>query len=280
MRRFCFNAAALLVLIFLTPFPAYAETAYDRVIKSGTIRCGFITYPPMLARDPNTGAMSGIVADLMTEVGVLLDLKIEWAEEVGFDTSIEGLKAGRYDMICTGFWRNVLESKHVFYTIPYLYSRTGIFVRADDGRFDSDIATMNDPAIRIVTKDGQITGAIAQRDFPKATIVELPNLTSSADLLENIASGKADATFVEAGAGLDYIKANPGKIKSIHDATPLRIYQNTLALPFGASEFKSMIDTALIEIVDNGGMDKIVQKYDPEGKIFLPVAKPYQTPAQ
>lgn len=272
-RRFLIAA---LTLLFFSTHAAHAGQTYDRVIKSGTLRCGYITFPPMVTRNPNTGEISGVVADLMAEIGALLDFKIEWTEEVGFDTSIEGLKAGRYDLICTGFWRNALESKHVFYTAPYLYSRTAVFVRADDTRFDNDIALMNAPSVRIVTKDGQITGAIAARDFPNAAIVTLPNLASSSDLMENIASGKADATFIEAGAGYDYIAANPGKIKSIHDATPLRIYQNTLALPMGESELKSVIDTAMIEIIDNGGMKKILQKYDPEGKIFLPVSKPYE----
>jgi hypothetical protein len=46
----------------------FQESAYDRIIKSGNIRCGYIVYPPNTIRDPKTGAFSGISYDIMSRI--------------------------------------------------------------------------------------------------------------------------------------------------------------------------------------------------------------------
>ncbi|HOO50986.1 MAG TPA: hypothetical protein PLK94_06835, partial [Alphaproteobacteria bacterium] len=67
------------------------ETAYERVIRTGTLRCGYLTYPPLLMKDLKTGEMSGVAHDIMTEIGKRLSLDIEWTEEVGTDVMLQGI---------------------------------------------------------------------------------------------------------------------------------------------------------------------------------------------
>jgi Bacterial extracellular solute-binding proteins, family 3 len=69
---------------------AEAKSVYSRVIESGKIRCGYIPYEPGLIKDPNTGKFSGIMHDTMEEIAKSLNLKVEWTEEVGWGTMIEG----------------------------------------------------------------------------------------------------------------------------------------------------------------------------------------------
>lgn len=87
--------------------PAFAEdgteSAYERVMRTQTIRCGYVVYPPAVIQDPNTGALSGIIYDVMQEAGNLLGLEIEWAEEVGWANTVETIRTGRTDAICVGF---------------------------------------------------------------------------------------------------------------------------------------------------------------------------------
>lgn len=59
---------------------------YDRVIKSGTIRCGYLPYPPYCMKDPNTNKLSGIFVETIELVGKRLDLKIVWSDEVGYES--------------------------------------------------------------------------------------------------------------------------------------------------------------------------------------------------
>ena len=85
---------------------AEAKSVYSRVVESGKIRCGYIPYEPGLIKDPNTGKFSGIMHDTIEEIAKSLNLKVEWTEEVGWGTMIEGLERDRYDAICSPVWAN------------------------------------------------------------------------------------------------------------------------------------------------------------------------------
>ncbi|MEJ0062133.1 MAG: transporter substrate-binding domain-containing protein [Alphaproteobacteria bacterium] len=252
---------------------AVRETAYDRVMRTNTLRCGYILYEPFVRKDPNSGKFSGIAVDLAEEIGRVADLKIEWTDEVGWGTTVEGLKTGRYDALCVGFWRLPTEGKHVFYTLPFSYSMVDVLTRADDTRFDADLALINQPDIRIISADGREDSIIARRDFPKAKLTELSNLAGDSDLMESVASGKADISFQEAATFERYLAANPDKLKKLPLPAPLRVYQNTFALPQD-EKLKSMLDTAINVIVENGGMDIMLDKYDPGRKLLLRIKRP------
>lgn len=254
---------------------SHKETAYERVMRTNTLRCGYVLYGPIVQKDPNTGEFSGIVVDLMNEIGNLLKIKIEWAEEVGWATTVEGLKTGRYDAICAGFWRQSVEAKHVFYTEPFSYSMVGALIRPDDFRFDNRLDLINDPNVKIVSSDGALASAIARRDFPKAQLLEYANLTDPGQLMEDVVSRKGDIIFVDSATMEQYLKSNPGRLRRL-PGPPLRMFQNTLALPQDDIKLKSLLDTVIIELRDNGGMDRILDKYDPEHKQFLRIPKPYE----
>jgi ABC-type amino acid transport substrate-binding protein len=64
------------------------ESAFDRILRTQTIRCGYVVYPPSIIKDPNTGRLSGIFYDITEKMGERLNLKIEWTEEVVFPTMI------------------------------------------------------------------------------------------------------------------------------------------------------------------------------------------------
>ncbi len=250
------------------------ETAFDRVMRTNTLRCGYVLYEPFVRKDPNTGAFSGVVVDMMDEMGKSLNLKIDWAEEVGWATTVEGLKTGRYDVMCVGFWRQSLEAKHVFYTLPFAYSKLGVIVRTDDHRFDNDLNLINQPEIRIASRDGDLSAAVAHRDYPNAKLQQAPNMTTDAQILEDVALKKGDVFFLEDINFNTYAKNNPGKLRRL-DIPPVRVFQNTLAF-LQDEKLKSLLDTVMIELVENGAMDKILDKYDPEKKMLLRIKRPGQ----
>jgi len=68
------------------------NSLYQRVIKSGTIRCGYGMFPPYCMKDPNTGKLSGIFVEILNEAGKNLGLKIDWSEEVGWANIIQGIE--------------------------------------------------------------------------------------------------------------------------------------------------------------------------------------------
>lgn len=268
---------ALLLLPFIS-MQVRAESAYERVMRTGSLRCGYIPYAPAVLIDPNTKKFSGIIPEVMEEAGRLLDLKVEWTEELGFGTMVDALKTGRVDAICIGFWENPAEGKHVFFSRPMYYSPVYPYVRIDDHRFDADISLINRPDITIISGDGEMSGIIARQDFPKARVLSLPNMTGTTDQLLAISTKKADISFFEAWTAEDFIAKHPNSLRRIAAGGPMRVFANTIALPMDDYRLKSMLDAAISQIVNSGQMDKIVSRHETYPGSLLHAARPYEAP--
>jgi ABC-type amino acid transport substrate-binding protein len=274
----------LLAALLLTfSFPAFAAerergSVYDRVISTGKLRCGYVVYAPAVMKDANTSVMSGIVYDVMEEAGHLLGIEIEWTEEIGWGNTVEAIRSGRVDAICVGFWQNPAEGKFLGFTISLWYSAVNGFVREGDNRFDGDLSHINAPNVRIAASDGEMAEIIARQDFPQAQLLSHPNMTSVTEQLLDVKTGKADITFVENYLANEFIAANPGSVKNITKANPVRIFGNTIAVPLGDTKLQSMLNSALVQIINSGLMDKIIQKYEKYPSSLYQIAKPYQAP--
>ncbi len=252
------------------------QSIYDRVVKSGKIRCGYLVYPPGCMKDPNSGKLSGIGIDTIELVAKKLGLAVEWTEEVGWGTMLEGFNTGRYDLIPTPVWTNANRAKVINFSKPLFYSPVYVFCRKDDVRFKNRWELINSPKVKIATIDGGTVEVIAQNDFPKAKHLSMPELTDIAQLLLSVSTGKADVTFAESTVADRFIKNNPGTVESINPDKPIRIFASSWMLKRGEFEFKAMLDTVLDEVINSGAMDKIIVKYERAPNEVFRVALPYQ----
>ncbi len=63
----------LVIILLSSALPAVAqekmkESAYERVMRTGTIRCGYFLFPPLAVKNPNTNMLSGITADIFNKI--------------------------------------------------------------------------------------------------------------------------------------------------------------------------------------------------------------------
>lgn len=269
--------SVLLVLLLSVPAAFAADggtgSAYDRVIRTGTIRCGYFLFPPLSMKDPNTGALSGLAVDVFNKLGDNLGLKVDWTEEVSFAGLIPGLQTGRYDAVCTPMWPTAARAREVEFTEPEFFAALGVWVRADDDRFTGHLEAIDDPSVTIVGVDGQIEQTVRDEQFPKAKMQSLPGGTDFTQQMMDVVSGKADVTFVDKAAGALFEAAHPGKVKNIA-AEPLRVFPFSVAVPGGEIRLKNMLDVAVRELGNTGYIERKLKVYDPDGS-FMPVAKPY-----
>jgi len=252
------------------------ESTYERVLRTQEIRCAYAPNPPTLIKDPNTGTLSGIFYDVMTEAGRRLSLKINWVEEVGYGVIAEGFATDRYDAFCTTVWPTAERSRAASFTIPIYYSPVGIMVRADDHRFDNDYLKLDDPAIRLSVRDGDISDSFAQAAFPRAKRIGVSELSDTVQQLDEVAHGKADATITEPALLFRYLEANPGTLINIAERQPLRVSPNTIMIKPNDYQFKVMLDVTLQELLNSGFINKTLAKYQ-KGPVFMPIALPYRT---
>ncbi|MEJ0063037.1 MAG: transporter substrate-binding domain-containing protein [Alphaproteobacteria bacterium] len=251
------------------------ESAYDRVMRTKTLRCGYALWPPyMLTKDVNTGKVGGIFAEIAEKVADGLHLKLEWAEEVGWSSYIESLRTGRFDVMCAPLWVSAEKAEFLNYTLPLTYSALHFYVRAGDTRFDDNLQKLNAPEYKLATMDGEVSQMTAKRFFPKAAELSIPELADITQLFMNVATGKADGVFNEPGLAKDYASKNPGTLRQV-TKEPFQVFPNSMGMAIGENNLTRTIDSALTELMNSGEIDRIIAKYDPDRSIFMPVAKPY-----
>jgi polar amino acid transport system substrate-binding protein len=248
-----------------------------KVLDKGEIRVGYVIYPPGMIKDANTGKLSGIFHDALEEAGKNLGLKINWVEEVGWGTMIEGLNSGRYDMIGSAVWPTATRAKNVDFTIPLNYGVIGVYVRSDDSRF-INLDKINSESVTLATIDGEISSFVAKEAFPQAKVLSLPQDTQISLVLLNVTTRKADVAFVEPAVAEEFLANNPNTIKNIAKENPIRTYGNTWVVSKNESAFKNMLDVAIQELQNNGKIDELVEQYSKYPGSFYPVSKPYNVP--
>jgi polar amino acid transport system substrate-binding protein len=276
--------AAIIVLgAFALACPSTAQSLreksdiWKRVETSGRIRCAYVTYAPYFIKDPNTGALSGIFVEAMNAIATKLDLKLDWVEEVGYTTMFEGLDSDRYDALCSGLWQNATRGKRAYFTAPLFFNAIRVWVRADETRFKT-LADLNAANVRIAVQDGAIEEAIAQKEFPKAQRVAIPQMSPWPDTLLNITTKKADVTFAEIGVIIPFLDKNPGTLKELITPRPLRVFASNIPIKFGEGELRLVLDSAILEALNDGTIEGILSKYEKAPGEFLRAALPYQIP--
>lgn len=266
----------LAFFILLCATPAYAETAYERVMKTQTIRCGYANYAPGSLKDTATGEINGIAADVIESAAKQLGFKVEWVEETTWGLHLEGLKTKKYDALCSSSFALPSDTLWSETVGPLYYSTIGIWVRPDDKRFVNNYEAINKPEIVVSAIDGTIPAIIAAEDFPNAKIVSQPQFTDYSLNMMNVAQGKADVTFVETWQGNAFAAENPGKLVNIGAQKPLRVYHNYMLVGKGEFELQSMLNTVIKQMQDNGQIEKIIAKYEGTKGSLLRVAPNYE----
>jgi polar amino acid transport system substrate-binding protein len=254
------------------------ETAYDYIIKTTTIRAAYVNYPPGTIVDPKADEVSGIFPDLLRRIGKDTSLDVKFTEEVGYANMIQGLESNRYDIV-GGVWANPNRGKIATVSAPAYYSGIGVWVRAGETRFSSQMnwESINSSDVRVGAIDGSTPLTVAQEQFPKANLVTYPNLTTEPQLFLDLVQNKIDVFFAEPSQGILFAKANPGKIQNIAVDHPLRIFADVFLMKSGEFQLKNLVDTALFDLESRGIVDQLIGKYQPAPGAFYNVAAPYMS---
>ena len=249
---------------------APGESAYARVMRTGTIRCGYLFYPKILQRDLNTGAYSGYAYEFMEEIGKQLSLKIDWAEEMSFASAFDGLKTKRYDVACFPFTlmpgrARVTEFTKPIYSLPYFF-----YVRADDLRFDNAYAKVNDPAVKVAILEGELSQLVKAEDYPKAQTVSITSLADINQVLLQIMTGKADVAMTEPSSSEEFMLKNPGKLRRVPGPS-LRMQPGAFTVAVGEDNLRELLNTTIASLQAMGFIERVFKKYaTAPDQIYMP----------
>lgn len=259
----------LLIAMFAASFPVLAqekESVYERVIKTGTLRCGYGIFPPMVVKDPNTGTLSGIFVDIMKEIGMATGLKVEFTQEIDWGQIAEALKTNKIDAMCAGMVATPKRGTVMAFSDPLFFLKGEAFAREDDRRFDNSYDAINQPDVRLAVNEGDVTQDIARRQFPKAKLVFKTQMAGDDILFMDVASNKADVTFNAPSMVHAFNKKSSVKLRVIPLPRPITIAPNVIAVDIHEQALQDLLNTAVGELHYNGVIADIFEKYGPEAK--------------
>lgn len=266
MNRIFQSILVILIFASSTALASEEETAYERIMKTNTIRCGYYLWPPYVNKDPNTGELSGVFIDVSNSIMKMLGLSVEYVElTLGYQ--MQDLKTGRIDAICGDAPLSLGTIKYIDYSRSYTSVPVYTYVNSDDSRF-STLEDLNSPEVKFVAIDGDLSLELARLIFPKARINTLPNTSDPAQMSMDVSSGKADAVINDPSTVGRFLEANPGTLRPASDE-PLAIYPVSISVLKGENELKNTLDMATEMAINMNVIDRILDKYDPEHQIYL-----------
>lgn len=268
IKTFC-----LALLIAWSGFgAAHAESAYERVIRTGILRCGYTPWPLYFDLDPNTGILTGLSKELTDSIGAILDVKIEYVQTLAGD-QVADLKNGKVDAVC-GDGPYVLSTiKYLSYSTPYFYEGVFAYGRADDQRFQK-LSDLNRASVKFIGMDGDWTPQILKEYFPQASMKTLGNLADASIMLENVANKKTDIALMDPLPVQAFNKTSPAKMKKLFPQV-LYVYGVGFSVAKNEPQLLDTLNAAVLALGNSGKSERLLKKYDAQGNLFLPNAKPY-----
>lgn len=251
------------------------ETAFERVMRTRTLRCGYMFIAPTLIKDNVTGQLSGPSYDLANKIGDLLGLKVEWTEETSFAMEAEGLKTGRYDMACFLHYMRPNLMTSVEFIQPFFFAPILVVQRTGETRFRS-VGDIDKDGIRIGGVDGTIPSLIAQDSFKNAKVLSMPEMTPYSENMMVVMTRKADVTFVDPTIFSSFQAHNPGKLEINKAIPPLRMFAVNFAVGKGEHDLQSMVDAAVKYLLLNRQVERVLGQYE-SMRFAVPVAPFYAT---
>lgn len=247
-----------------------AASVYDRVTKSKTLRCGYMSWPSMVEKDPNTGKMQGMYVDMTEELARGYGWKVQWMEEVPLSDFVTALNTDRIDMMCAPVTPTAQRNQWVYFSRAHVYAPMRAYVRIDDTRFDNQSEKINSPEVKLAAIEGEMTSIIARTIYPQAQLVEITAMQGQSQLFENVATGKADAVFQDPFTYGDYNAHNPNKLRQVI-GNDIGIFSGNYAIKSGEDRFLQVINLGIEDLLNRNYIAKLANDYHLlEAGLYLP----------
>lgn len=237
------------------------QPAYDRVIKTNTLRCAYALYPPFISKDPNTGKLSGFMVDVMEELSKVTEIKVDWTTEIDFGAITPTLQSGKADAFCSGMAITPARGRVLAASLPVSFGAIEAYVRKDDYRFDNAPEKINSTDIKLEVNEGDLSEQIAKRFFPKASLAYRGTMGGEDQLFLDVAMKKADVTFSGPSNLSLFNHDNPQKaLRKVPFPRPLYLVSAAVSTDIKEVALMNLINVSLQDMIDNGSLDALLKK--------------------
>ena len=241
--------AVMLAVLFVLSLTACAKDSDKLTVKKGKLTMATnATFPPYEYIEG--GKVVGIDAEIAALIAKKLDLELE-IKDTEFDSIIPGVQKNKYDIGMAGMTVTDERKQQVSFSTPYAKGVQVVIVPED-----SSIKTTDDLKGKKIGVQQSTTGDIyASDDFGEDNVTKYANGNMAVEALK---AGKVDCVIIDNEPAKAYVDANKG-LKILETSYAKEEY--AICINKNNKELQKKIDKALNELIKDGSVQKIIDKY-------------------
>ena len=240
--------AMALVLMLVLAGAAVAET-----LKMGTNAA----FPPYEFYDDETNAIVGIDAEVAAAICAKLGYELE-IEDMDFDALIPAVANGKIDMVLAGLTVTDERKQNVDFTASYATGVQVVIVK-EGSEVTLDALFAEGASHKIGVQQGTTGDLYCTWDLEDAGKASIERFKSGTDAVLALTTGKVDCVVIDNEPAKNFVAANEG-LTILETEYITEDY--AIALQKG-SELTATINTALEELIADGTVGAIIEKYIP-----------------
>jgi polar amino acid transport system substrate-binding protein len=193
MRRSMILALVAAALVAAIPAPVTAQSALDEIKQRGELRVAGVLYRPLISPRPN-GEYVGLDVEVMKRIAADLKVKLniinsEWA------TAVAGIETKKWDLV-PALCITDKRKEVVDFVATDINIGATLVTLATNPKNLTTLEAYNRPEVTFAVPAGAWSEAVAKEVAPKATLKSFGQ-TTSADLLQEVIAGRADAVVLD-----------------------------------------------------------------------------------
>lgn len=259
MKKFMALLMALVMILGLMAGCSSKDNSKDggMTIKEGKLVMSTnAKFPPYEYTDDN-GNYVGIDIEVAQAIADKLGLELV-IDDMGFTASLEAAQNGKSDMVMAGVTVTDERLAVMDFSISYATGIQVIIVKED-----SPIASPDDLEGKLIGTQQGTTGYIFCSDTPENggygedAVIGYDNGITAVQALVN---GQVDCVVIDKAPAESFVATNPG-LKILE--TEFAVEDYAIGFAKGNTELKQAVDGAVQELIADGTIQKIVDKYIP-----------------
>lgn len=245
--------ASLLITVLLTMSLTACGSKNDGA-KTNTVVSGVLTmgtnaqFPPYeyYEGDKIVGIDAEVAQAIADKLGLTLDI-----QDMEFGSIITSVQSGKVDVGIAGMTVNEERLQNVNFSTSYATGVQVIIVKED-----SEIATPDDLEGKLIGVQENTTGHIyCSDDYGKENVTAY---TNGATAVQALLQGKVDCVVIDNEPAKNFVAANEG-LKILDTEYVTEDY--AIAISKDNEELLNQINAALAELIADGTIDTILNKY-------------------
>ena len=214
-------------------------------------------FPPYEYYDDETGEVTGIDVEIAQAICDKLGYELE-VVDADFDSLVPGVQSGKYDFSMAGMTVTEDRLQSVNFSDTYATGVQVVIVPEDSAitSVDDLFAEGADNAIGV--QQGTTGDLYATGDIEEAGLGSVERFKTGTDAVLALTTGKIDCVIIDNGPAQEFVAANEGL--TILPGNWVE-EQYCAAVDEGNTALQNAINTALNELMDDGTVQEILDKY-------------------